>query len=326
MSIASRQVLLKDAEKAFGSVLTVEQMQKIMPMLGEALAGFEVEQVSGADDSGSDLLCAFIEAKEIEGRSKKTLERYQYSIRQFLKAAGTVTQKVTVYHIRSFLMAEKRRGLSDRTLEGYRCVFSSFFGWLQKEGLIQANPCANLGAIKCAKIVREPYSATDIERLKEACSSLRDRAIIMFLLSSGCRISEVCGLNRNDIDMASAECTVLGKGNKERVVYLDSVALMLLRRYLASRKDAHNALFVGLRGERLQPGGVRAMLKQLEAKTGVPNVHPHRFRRTLATNLIARGMPIQEVAAILGHDKLDTTMKYVYLEKSNIKNSFAKYA
>lgn len=326
MSIASRQVLLKDAEKAFGSVLTVEQMQKIMPMLGEALAGFEVEQVTDADDSGGDLLCAFVEAKEIEGRSKKTLERYQYIIRQFLKAAGTVTQKVTVYHIRSFLMAEKRRGLSDRTLEGYRCVFSSFFGWLQKEGLIAANPCANLGAIKCAKIVREPYSATDIERLKEACSSLRDRAIIMFLLSSGCRISEVCGLNRNDIDMTSAECTVLGKGNKERVVYLDSVALMLLRRYIASRKDAHNALFVGLRGERLQPGGVRAMLKQLEAKTGVPNVHPHRFRRTLATNLIARGMPIQEVAAILGHDKLDTTMKYVYLEKSNIKNSFAKYA
>lgn len=326
MSIASRQVLLKDAEKAFGSVLTVEQMQKVMPMLGETLAGFEVEQVSGADDPGGDLLCAFIEAKEIEGRSKKTLERYQYIIRQFLKASCTVTQKVTVYHIRSFLMAEKRRGLSDRTLEGYRCVFSSFFGWLQKEGLIAANPCANLGAIKCAKVVREPYSATDIERLKEACGSLRDRAIITFLLSSGCRISEVCGLNRNDIDMASAECTVLGKGNKERVVYLDSVALMLLRRYLASRKDAHNALFVGLRGERLQPGGVRAMLKQLEAKTGVPNVHPHRFRRTLATNLIARGMPIQEVAAILGHDKLDTTMKYVYLEKSNIKNSFAKYA
>lgn len=351
MSIASRQVLLKDAEKAFGSVLTVEQMQKIMPMLGEALAGFDVEQVTDADASGGDLLCAFVEAKEIEGRSKKTLERYQYIIRQFLKASGTVTQKVTVYHIRSFLMAEKRRGLSDRTLEGYRCVFSSFFGWLQKEGLIPANPCANLGAIKCAKVVREPYSATDIERLKEACSSLRDRAIIMFLLSSGCRISEVCGLNRNDIDMASAECTVLGKGNKERVVYLDSVALMLLRRYLderrgpcaldpgqrpgqsrptgascQSRKDAHNALFVGLRGERLQPGGVRAMLKQLEAKTGVPNVHPHRFRRTLATNLIARGMPIQEVAAILGHDKLDTTMKYVYLEKSSIKNSFAKYA
>lgn len=326
MSIASRQVLLKDAEKAFGSVLTVEQMQKIMPMLGEALAGFEVEQVTDADDSGGDLLCAFIEAKEIEGRSKKTLERYQYIIRHFLKASGTTTQKVTVYHIRSFLMAEKRRGLSDRTLEGYRCVFSSFFGWLQKEGLIPANPCANLGAIKCAKVVREPYSATDIERLKEACSSLRDRAIIMFLLSSGCRISEVCGLNRNDIDMASAECTVLGKGNKERVVYLDSVALMLLRRYLSSRKDAHNALFVGLRGERLQPGGVRAMLNQLEAKAGVPNVHPHRFRRTLATNLIARGMPIQEVAAILGHDKLDTTMKYVYLEKSNIKNSFAKYA
>ena len=120
--------------------------------------------------------------------------------------------------------------------------------------------------------------------------------------------------------------TVLGKGNKERVAYLDSVALMLLQRYLATRQDAHNALFVGQRGERLQPGGVRYMLKQLAKKTGVQNVHPHRFRRTLATNLIVHGMPIQEVAAVLGHDKIDTTMRYVFMEKSSVKNSYRKYA
>lgn len=326
MSIAARQVFLKDAEKAFGAVLTVEQLHRIMPLLGETLAGFEVEQTVCMDDAGGDLLRAFIEAKEVEGRSPKTLNRYSYLIKNFLNACGTQTQKITVYHLRSYLMSEKRRGINDRTLEGLRSVLSSYFGWLQKEGLIQANPCANLGAIKCQKVVREPYSPTDIERLKEACSSLRDRAIISFLLSTGCRISEVCGLNRSDIDMTAAECTVLGKGNKQRIVYLDSVTIMLLRRYFNSRKDIHKALFVGLRGERLEPGGVRAMLKVLEQKTGVQNVHPHRFRRTLATNLIAHGMPIQEVASILGHDKLDTTMRYVYLDKTAVKNSYTKYS
>lgn len=324
MSIASKQVFLRDTEKALGKVLTVELMQKVMPIIGENLAAFDMEQIQTVD--GGDCLKAFIEAKEVEGRSPKTMTRYAYIIKKFLEQTNVETEKVTVYHLRAFLMAEKKRGISDRTLAGYRDIFSSYFGWLFNEGLIQQNPCANLGAVKCMKVVREPYSPTDIERLKEACSSLRDRAIIAFLLSTGCRISEVCALNRTDIDFASSECTVLGKGNKERVVYLDSVAVMLLQRYLSKRKDAHSALFVGLRGERLEPGGVRAMLKVLEQKTGVQNVHPHRFRRTLATNLIAHGMPIQEVAAILGHDKLDTTMKYVYLEKSSIKNSYRKYA
>ena len=324
MSIASKQVFLRDIEKALGSILTVELMQKVMPIIGENLAMFDVEQIEAVD--GGDCLRAFIEAKEVEGRSPKTMERYAYIIKRFLETSNAKTEKVTVYHLRAFLMSEKRRGISDRTLNGYRDIFSSYFGWLFKEGLIQQNPCANLGAVKCQKVVREPYSSTDIERLKEACTSLRDRAIISFLLSTGCRISEVCGLNKNDIDMVAAECTVLGKGNKQRVVYLDSVTIMLLKRYFATRDDIHEALFVGLRGERLTPGGVRAMLKVLEQKTGVPNAHPHRFRRTLATNLIAHGMPIQEVAAILGHDKLDTTMRYVFMEKSAIKNSYAKYS
>lgn len=326
MSIASKQVLLKETEKALGAILTVELMQKVMPVIGETLAGFEVEQIVQPENKGNDLLQAFLDAKEVEGRSKKTLERYAYLIGRLLEEINTTTEQVTVYHLRSFFMAEKRRGISDRTLEGFRSVFSSYFGWLTKEGLIQTNPCANLGAIKYSKQVREPYSDADIEQLKEACKTPRDRALIALLMSTGCRISEICGLNRSDIDFQASECTVLGKGNKERAAYLDSVALMLLQRYLATRKDAHNALFVGVRGERLQPGGVRYMLKQLAKKTGVQNVHPHRFRRTLATNLIVHGMPIQEVAAVLGHDKIDTTMGYVFMEKSSVKNSYRKYA
>lgn len=326
MSIAAKQLLLKEIERQLGSDLTVDQVNSVMPKLGSIISGFDIEQILQSDGAAKDMLDAFLEAKEIEGRSPKTLERYKYLITRFLEQSKTPTSKISVYHIRSFLMAEKKRGISDSTLEGLRSVLSSYFGWLHKEGLIQTDPCGNLGAIKCQKVVREPYSDTDIERMKEACDSQRDRAIIAFLLSTGCRISEVCALNRSDVDFQAGECTVLGKGNKERVVYLDSVALMLLKRYLDKRTDAHNALFIGLRHERLEPGGVRAMLKVLEQKTGVVNIHPHRFRRTLATNLIAHGMPIQEVAAILGHDKLDTTMKYVYLEKSSIKNSYRKYA
>ena len=325
MSIAAKTVFTRDLENQLGTLLTADILRKAMQMIGESLVNFDMEELAEAE-RGEDLLEAFISAKEIEGRSKKTMERYRYILHRFFEATHTDTRHVTVYHIRSYLMAEKQRGITENTLEGYRCVFSSYFGWLHKEGLIQSNPCGNLGAIKCPKVVREPYSATDIERLREACESLRDRAIIAFLLSTGCRISEVCGLNRTDIDFQSGECTVLGKGNKERIVFLDSVAVMLLKRYLNNRKDLEPALFVGKRQERLQPGGVRAMLKQLEIKTGVPNVHSHRFRRTLATNLITRGMVIQEVAAVLGHDKLDTTMKYVYLDKSTVRNSYRKYA
>lgn len=325
MSIGAKTVLLRELETSLGSLLTAEMLGKAMPLIGDTLAAYDVERIS-EPAMGEDLLDAYLAAKEVEGRSAKTMALYAYTIRRLMEHANTDTRHVTVYHIRAFLMAEKKRGISESTINGNRSVFSSYFGWLQKEGLIQANPCANLGAIKCPKVVREPYSAEDLERLREACKTIRDRALMEFLLSTGCRISEVCALNRDDIDYQTLECTVTGKGNKQRVVYLDPVAAMLLKRYISSRTDADPALFIGLRAERLQPNGVRVMLRVLEKKTGVQNVHPHRFRRTLATNLIARGMAIQEVAAVLGHDKLDTTMRYVYLDKTAVKNSYRKYA
>jgi site-specific recombinase XerD len=145
------------------------------------------------------------------------------------------------------------------------------------------------------------------------------------LLSTGCRISEICALNRNDIDIVNKEILVLGKGNKERTVFIDDVTAMLLQRYLEERKDDSEALFVGKGTSRLKPGGIRKILNAVATKAGVENTHPHRFRRTLATSLIDHGMPIQEVAAILGHEKLDTTMKYVYLNKTHVKNSYNKY-
>ena len=273
-----------------------------------------------------DLLRAFLDAKRLEGRSEKTIYGYRRIIERMLESVKVPTYEISIYNLRSYLMQERNRGISDVTLEGNRNVFSSFFGWLYKEKLIQDNPCANLGPIKHIKKIRVPFSEVEIEMLKEACKTARDKALISFLLATGCRISEVCNLNRDDIDYQNLECTVLGKGNKERTVFLDDITAMLLKRYLAERTDDMPALFIGKGTERLAPGGVRFRLNEIADRAGVQNVHPHRFRRTLATNLIDRGMSIQEVASILGHENINTTMTYVYINKENVKNAYRKYA
>ena len=328
MSIAAKQYFLKQLGGRLGDVLTANELEIVQDTINDMLSMYEVESLAeGKTDAEADeLLAAFLDAKAIEGRSEKTIAHYRYIINRMMQELNTPIRQITVFHLRGYLMRKKADGMADKTLENIRSVLCSYFGWLQKEGLLPENPCANLAPIKCAKKVREPYSDVDIERLKESCSCSRDRAMIALLLSTGCRISEICALNRNSIDFMARECTVLGKGNKERTVFLDDVTVMLVQRYLAERRDRSVALFAGKGTDRMTPGGVRAMLTRVAETAGVENVHPHRFRRTLATNLINHGMQIQEVAAILGHDKLDTTMKYVYLDKSNIKNAYLKYA
>lgn len=326
MSIEAKAVLLKSMEQQLSTEITAADMSTVLSLLADQLAAFEVTQVDSLDVGKDDLLDAYTAAMQIQGRSPKTIERYRYIILRMMEQVKVPTRSVTVYHLRQYLAQEKARGISDSTLEGDRQVFSAYFNWLQREGLIESNPTANLGAIKFRKKVKVIYSDVDMERLKYSCKSLRDRAIICFLRSTGCRISEMTSLNRDDVDLANLECTVIGKGNKERTVYLDAVAGMLVREYLNQRTDDSPALFIGKGSNRLTPGGVRYMLVNLAKTCNVDHVHPHKFRRTLATNLIRHGMPIQEVAAILGHDKLDTTMQYVVLDKSDVKNAYMKYA
>lgn len=328
MSIAGKQLLIKDIIEDLSAKLTMADINIVTEAITHTLIYYDVE-MTGCDEGQDDfeqLLKAFTDAKRIEGRSKKTIERYEYILNRLHKAVPLPMREMTVFSIRHYLGTEKERGISDRTLRGYRDVFQSFFGWLFREGLIPSNPCGNLNPIKCRREMRVPYSEVDIEKLKEACSNQRDKAMITFLLATGCRISEVCSLDRNDVDFANMQCTVLGKGNKERTVYLNSVATMQLRQYLVSRKDKSDALFVGKGSARLHPGGIRKRLNELGNAAGVENVHPHRFRRTLATNLINHGMPIQEVASILGHDNINTTMTYVYVSAENVKNAYRKYA
>jgi len=325
MSIEAKAVFLKALEGILAREIPAADQQRVLCKAAELLDGYTLEAVAGGQ-TRDDLLDAYLAALRVQGRSPKTVERYRYLLTRLSRSVSVPTRQITVYHLRAYLAGEKERGLSDRTLEGTRQVFSAYFNWLHRERLIDANPAANLGAIKYPKKIRAIFSDIDLERLKLECATLRDRALVLFLMSTGCRISEVTGLDQTSVDLTSLEATVLGKGNKERTVYLTSFAAETLRRYLAQRTDDSPALFVGKGTARITPAAVRKMLHGLADRAHVEHVHPHKFRRTLATSLIRHGMPIQEVAAILGHDKLDTTMQYVVLDKQDVKNAYQKYA
>lgn len=327
MSLEAKKDFVDEVSARLEDDLTVSKMRVVQKSIVETMSGYSVEHNETEDNvqQSKELMDMFIRAKNTEGRSARTIKRYKYVMGRLVSYAKVPAGKITIGNIRAYFEFEKNRGISERTLEGYRNVFSSVFGWLHKEELIKKNPCANLAPVKCQKKVMYPFSQTDIELLKESCDNIRDKAIVCFLLATGARISEVCALNRDDINFQAMECKVVGKGNKERTVYIDTVAAMVLRRYFEQRKDNSPALFAGHGTERMTPQGIRVMLKRLEVKSGVSNVHPHRFRRTLATKLINHGMPIQNVKTILGHDKIDTTMQYVYIEQSNVKESYHRY-
>ena len=327
MAIEAKVSFMNQLEKRLSAEVTVDVMGSVMAAVADVIEGFELQETGFNDNGPDDLLDGYLDALRVEGRSLKTIEQYRSIIGRMMKRVQVQTRKITVYHIRKFLAEEKERGIQESTLENYRMVFSGYFKWLQRESLIERNPVANLGAIKIPKKQKKIYSDVDMEKLHSACKTIRDRAIISFLASTGCRISEAMDLNRDEVDLERCECLVRGKGNKERKVFFDPVTGMLLKKYLDSRKDDNEALFIGLRHERLRPNGVRYMLKVLAKAAGVDqNVHPHKFRRTLATNLARHGMPIQEVANVLGHEKIDTTMKYVVMDPEAVKTSYRRYA
>lgn len=324
MSIESKATFLMKMEKKLSTRVMAADMSSILEVIPDTLVNYDLTLVNADETGPDDLLEAYLTALTIQGRSEKTIERYQYELGKMMSAVKIPTRRITVYHLRRYLADEKERGLADSTLEGKREVISAYFNWLARECLISQNPVSNLGPIKCRKKVKDLFTDADIERLKTSTTRKRDKALICFLLSTGARVSEVCGLNRDSIDLTNMECKVLGKGNKERKVYLDSVAIMTLEDYLKERGDDAPALFASRTGSRLFPGGVRAMLKVLEHDSGVTNVHPHKFRRTFCTTMLRRGMPIQEVATILGHEKIDTTMKYLVIDHAQVRSSYAR--
>lgn len=319
-----KQQFLSELSDALKSVLTVTDLEQTQSVLLNILSQYEIERHSNNIDAvakSADYLQMFMDAKAIEGRSNKTLARYQYILNTFFRVENIAAQDATVFHIRDYFMKEKKRGIADSTIAGIRDVLNSFYGWLFNEGQILKNPCANVGAIRQEKKVRKPYTTVEIQKIVDGCKCLRDKAIVLFLLNTGCRISELSGINVEDLDLKNRECVVYGKGRKERTIFFDEVTAWVLTEYI-EKQHVTGALFSGKRHERLQPNGIRCMLKDIEARTGVENVHPHRFRRTFATSVINHGMAIQDVATILGHENLDTTMKYVYQSKERTRNAY----
>lgn len=305
----------------------------VQDILTIELNNYEIQErctdVALADDSADRMLKKFLATKRIEGIAESTLLRYAEENKKLIRFLGKPLYEVSTYDIRFYLSYRRENSgkkLGNRTLDGMRRCYSSFFSWLSAEGLIGRNPCAAIKQIKYRKEVKKPYSAAEMEKLRRACGNKRDLALLDFLYCTGCRVSEVARLNIDDIDFENMECTVLGKGNKERTVYLSEVAAMNLGEYLASREDGNEALFTGKGTERLGKNGIEVLLKRLGKKAGVINVHPHRYRRTLATNLLDRGMNIQDVAVILGHADLKTTQVYCYISQKNVKNAYSKYA
>ena len=326
MPTPNKQVFLNGLCQKLSEALTPEAVNLVAYMVANQMNGYDLEQSSDKPITikPEEYLEQFISAKTMENKSPKTIERYKYILTKMLKAVNVPVPEITVFHLRKYIGGLLESGKADSTVEGVREIICAFFGWLQREGLIQYNPAGNLCSIKVRKRVKPPFMNWELEKLKEHCECSRDKAVISFLLSTGCRISEVCGLNRDDIDFANGQCVVLGKGGKERTVYIDDVALMLLARYLKSRVDDNEALFIGKGSTRMTPGGIRFMLKNLSAKAGVENVHPHRFRRTFATGMISHGMNIEEVANLLGHEKVDTTMRYIWIDPANVKNTYKR--
>ena len=278
------------------------------------------------DDSADKTLRRFIATKRIEGSSEKTLQRYQYEIQKLMDFYRKPLERYTTDDLRFYLswrrQNKNQKQLSNRTLDGMRRIYCSFFGWATSEKVIPWNPTSALKAVKYKKTVKKPFTPLELQQLREACKDIRELALVDWLYCTGCRVTEVSNTDIDDVDFESLECIVTGKGNKERRVYFTTIAAMHLKQYLATRNDMHAALFVGKRTDRLSKVSIERILKEIGKRAGVADVHPHRFRRTLGSDLYAKGMAILDIAQILGHENVSTTQIYCYVDPKSVKNGY----
>jgi site-specific recombinase XerD len=264
----------------------------------------------------------------VEGCSIKTIKYYETTIRQLYKKMPKNVSEYTTEDIRAYLAVFQRKHKSSKvTIDNIRRIFSSFFAWLEEEDFILKSPVRRIHKVKTGTQVKEVLTDENLELLRDKCKNIRDLAIIDLLSSTGIRVGELVKLNRNDINFAERECIVFGKGNKERIVYFNARAKIHLQEYLKTRKDKNQALFVSLAKPhtRLQISGVETRLRELGRRVKLPRVHPHKFRRTLATMAIDKGMPVEQVQKLLGHVKIDTTMHYAMVNQTNVKLSHRKF-
>ena len=306
-------------------VLNVAQLKKLQEVL---LKNFNENTKVEQPITNTEYLRLFIDAKSIEGCSARTIKYYSSTIEHMLSKIQTPIRKITTEIMREYLVDyQKQRNCSKTTVDNIRRNISSFFSWLEEEDYILKSPMRRIHKIKTKSVVKEVISDEEVEKLRDNCSTMRDLAIIDLLYSTGIRVGELVRLNIADIDFESRECIVFGKGDKERRVYFDAKTKIYLKKYIDSREDNNIALFVSLNApyNRLEISGVEIRLRQLGRRLNLKAIHPHKFRRTMATRAIDKGMPIEQVQKILGHSQIDTTMQYAIVNQNNVKISHQKY-
>ncbi len=326
-----KEKLLADIMEKLTARFGVDDLGYISTAITKVLSDYEVTEKSTQlvlyDDYNERILKRYAACLFVDGKSKKTIDMYQRRIKAFSDFIGMPFDKVGTYDIRYYLASLKDTGISDRTLENYRSYISAFYQWLAREDFIQKNPCEKINPIKYREEIKKAFTETEIDKIRSACTSVRDRAIVETLLSSGLRVAELANLDISDIDFINLSVRVReGKGSKERISYITTVCAMHLKAYLIQRADDNPALFLSVRKrQRLDPSGLRNILKTIEKRAGVDDVHPHRFRRTFATNLSKRGMDVQTIARLMGHSNIQTTMIYVALDETRVINEYKKH-
>lgn len=307
------------------------QIMQLQKVLGKALQNVQLSRESDSNEetySNNRLTDLFLSAKRVEGCSEKSLTYYGKTIYTMLEQVEKPIQEIETDDLRNYLTRYQIQKKSSRvTIDNIRRILSSFFSWLEDEDYILKSPVRRIHKVKSASTVKETYTDEALEKLRDNCENLRDLAMIDMLASTGMRVGEMVLLNREDINFEERECVVLGKGDKERIVYFDARTKIHLQNYLNSRLDGNSALFVSLRAPhtRLNIGGIEVRLREMGKKLNISKVHPHKFRRTLATVAIDKGMPIEQVQQLLGHKKIDTTMHYAMVKQQNVKLAHRKY-
>ena len=327
-----KNTLINQIQTEMSGVLNNAQRQKLSEVLEHCFFNVDVVALGNENliqsKSNQALKEEFLSAKQVEGCSERSVIYYSSTLDNLIKTLEKPFNQIETEDLRIYLSEyQKKNDASKQTIDNIRRILSSFFTWLEDEDYILKSPVRRIHKIKTIKQVKETYSDEALEKLRDNCKTIRDLALIDMLASTGMRVGELVKLNRVDVDFVNRECVVLGKGSKERVVYFYARTKLHLQNYLNSRTDDNEALFVSLLEphNRLEIAGVEIMLRKLGRSLEINKVHPHKFRRTLATRAIDKGMPIEQVQKLLGHQKIDTTMEYAIVDQQNVKNSHKKY-
>jgi phage integrase family protein len=324
-----KEKVIKEIEQKMASILNNEQKEKLKEVLLYTFYNIEVTSIKDelVEDT-TDYAKMFIAAKRIEGCSERTLNYYETTIKTMIDKLSKKVNSIETEDLRNYLSEyQAKNNCSKVTIDNVRRILSSFFAWLEDEDYIMKSPVRRIHKVKATQTVKETYTDEELEEMRDACVEIRDLAMVDFLASTGVRVGELVNLDRVDIDMQERSCVVLGKGGKEREVYFDARTKIHLQNYLNSRTDNNPALFVSLLRpyDRLKISGVEIRLRELGKRINIKKIHPHKFRRTMATKAIDKGMPIEQVQVLLGHRKIDTTLQYAMVNQNNVRNSHKRF-